>query len=349
LAQRGASPSQRGSALFWPVGVLNVYGVSSLEYYNVIQKLTNNRIFRWGSGSVEEHLTRVPPIERIDYKRNDVREASLEQKLDHIAQYQTLFLLAHLQPPHFPASFDKNCQEILAKRKTATSSSKPEYLNDLRCTNQQLIRVIDKILSRDPQAIIVLHSDHGTSYNVDWSWPLEQWPRKAFEERCSILMALRLPADCRQSLYPSLSPVNIFRVTFACLEGRLPEILGMFPILLRMRTTRDLVRSTNTRVHPNVVQPHLIEAHRSVPHAHGNGGMSRISPGKTKGPKDGARFQEAPIECMSNVPGKYNPQISCSFTTRRPQDPALGTPGPPLRRSQCRCNGASLTSSSIWD
>src|SRR6266568_6031527 len=30
-----------------------------------------------GSGTVEEHFTRVPPIERIDYKRRDVREASL--------------------------------------------------------------------------------------------------------------------------------------------------------------------------------------------------------------------------------------------------------------------------------
>jgi len=171
--------------------------------------------------------------------------ASLEQKLDRIAQYRVFFLLAHLQPPHPPASFDKNCQDILAKPNDVNiwgESRKPEYLNDLRCTNQQLIRVIDRIVFRDPQAIIVLHSDHGTAYGIDWRWPLDQWPRKAFEQRFPILMALRLPTDCRESLYPSLSPVNIFRVTFACLEGTLPEVLADVSYISSYEKTEEFGR-----------------------------------------------------------------------------------------------------------
>jgi len=155
--------------------------------------------------------------------------ASLEKNLDAVTRYQSFFLFAHLQPPHPPATFDKNCRPTLVKPNTLiwqnSGKAKAEYLNDLRCTNQQLIPVIDKILSRDPQAIIILHSDHGTGFGVNWEWSLNQWPREAFEERFSILMALRLPAECRQTLYPSLSPVNIFRVTFACIEGRSPETL----------------------------------------------------------------------------------------------------------------------------
>jgi hypothetical protein len=154
--------------------------------------------------------------------------AFLEQNLDLIAQYQSFFLLAHIHSPHPPRTFDTNCQQSLGKPNLTlwNKSSKPAYLNDVRCTNQQLIRVLDTILARDPQAIIVLHSDHGTAYSVNWQGPIDQWSREAFEERFSILMALRLPADCRQTLYPSLSPVNIFRVTFACLEGRPPETLA---------------------------------------------------------------------------------------------------------------------------
>ena len=154
--------------------------------------------------------------------------ASLETNLDLIAQYPSFFLLAHLHPPHPPRTFDTNCQQSLEKPNLTlwNKSGKPAYLNDLRCTNQQLIRVIDTILSRDPQAIIVVHSDHGTAYSVNWQGPIDQWSREAFEERFSILMALRLPADCRHTLYPSLSPVNIFRVTLACLEGRPPETLA---------------------------------------------------------------------------------------------------------------------------
>jgi len=170
-------------------------------------------------------LYRMTPVAYSKRAYPITTAASLEQQLDRIAQYPSFFLLAHLQPPHFPASFDKKCQELEAKPQPGYSS-KAEYLNDLRCTNQQLIQVIDKILSRDPKAIIVLHSDHGTAYSVNWGWPLDEWPRRAFEERFSILMTLRLPTDCRQMLYPSLSPVNVFRVTFACLEGRPPETLA---------------------------------------------------------------------------------------------------------------------------
>src|SRR5207245_9566488 len=45
----------------------------------ILQRNTDayNGILRWGSGTVEEHFTRVPPFERIDYKRSDIREASL--------------------------------------------------------------------------------------------------------------------------------------------------------------------------------------------------------------------------------------------------------------------------------
>lgn len=171
----------------------------------------------------------MTPIARFKRTYTITTAAFLEKNLDRIAQYQSFFLLAHIHPPHLPRTFDKNCREYGESKQLTlvwNEYSKPAYLNDLRCTSQQLIRVIDKILSRDPQAIIVLHSDHGTGYSVDWNGPIDQWSREAFEERFSILMALRLPADCRQTLYPSLSPVNIFRITFACLEGRPPETLA---------------------------------------------------------------------------------------------------------------------------
>jgi sulfatase-like protein len=169
----------------------------------------------------------MTPIAYFRRKYAITTAASLEKNLDTIAQYRSFFLFAHIQPPHPPATFDKDCQPVLEKQNTPYwhESGKPAYLNDLRCTNQQLIRVIDKILSRDPQASIILHSDHGTAYSVNWDWALDQWPREAFEERFSNLMALRLPEECRQMLYPSLSPVNIFRVTFACLEGTPPKTL----------------------------------------------------------------------------------------------------------------------------
>ncbi len=58
------------------MGVLEVSGVSSLGYYNVIQTLTTES----SAGGAVPSKSISPacrPIERIDYKRSDIREASL--------------------------------------------------------------------------------------------------------------------------------------------------------------------------------------------------------------------------------------------------------------------------------
>ena len=81
------------------------------------------------------------------------------------------------------------------------------------------------MIERDPEAIILLHSDHGSAFGIDWSIPNDKWTRDAFDERFAILMATRLPAECSGLAYPTMSPVNLFRVVFACLEGKPAEKL----------------------------------------------------------------------------------------------------------------------------
>ena len=49
--------------------------------------------------------------------------------------------------------------------------------------------------------------------------------RSLQERRLAILNAVRLPKRCRETLYSDLSPVNTFRVVFACLEGRASKLL----------------------------------------------------------------------------------------------------------------------------
>ena len=95
----------------------------------------------------------------------------------------------------------------------------------MECMNEQLLRLVDDILSWDPAAVIAIHGDHGTAFEVDWSLPIDAWPEAQIEERFSILMAVRVPESCRRDLYPTLSPVNLYRVLFSCLAEVKPALL----------------------------------------------------------------------------------------------------------------------------
>ena len=94
----------------------------------------------------------------------------------------------------------------------------------MECVNEELLILLDDVLSRDPDAAILVHGDHGPAFGVDWSLPMEKWSPEQVEERYSILMAVRLPESCKDMPYPSLSPVNLYRVLLACLAETEPDL-----------------------------------------------------------------------------------------------------------------------------
>lgn len=99
---------------------------------------------------------------------------------------------------------------------------KKRYVNDIKCVNPELLNLVDHILATDEDPIIIIQSDHGPTYLHDWSRP--DWPDDEFRERFAILNAIRLPKPCRHRLYPAMTPVNTFRIVFACLEDRRPDL-----------------------------------------------------------------------------------------------------------------------------
>jgi hypothetical protein len=90
------------------------------------------------------------------------------------------------------------------------------YIDQLRYVNKMVESAIDDILKRSPsEPIIVIQGDHGPSYAGDAT---SSNPSQRFIfERTGILNVYYLPKHCRSDLYPSISPVNTFRVVFACL------------------------------------------------------------------------------------------------------------------------------------
>ena len=89
------------------------------------------------------------------------------------------------------------------------------YVGALRCTNASTLAAVRVLSRKDPGAVIVIASDHGS--DVDNALVGVSRDSLDARRRLSNFVALKLPRDCRGSVPPDLPAVNIFRVVVNCL------------------------------------------------------------------------------------------------------------------------------------
>lgn len=88
--------------------------------------------------------------------------------------------------------------------------------------NNRFKNIIDEILDKsDPEPIIIIQGDHGPGSSLHQG-SLEQSDLK---ERMSILNAYYVPEEIKKELYPTISPVNSFRIILNNLFGYNFDIL----------------------------------------------------------------------------------------------------------------------------
>ena len=138
------------------------------------------------------------------------------------------FVYSHLLVPHPPFTRNAQCERIASDNISLKGWKElpvKAYTDYLQCANRQLTHVIDRIIAKDPDAVILIQGDHGTAFLMDWKLPLKEWTATGNAERLAPMNAIRLPKRCDDILYPTMSLVNSFVGVFACLEGRSPEFL----------------------------------------------------------------------------------------------------------------------------
>jgi hypothetical protein len=140
------------------------------------------------------------------------------------------FVLAHIISPHPPFVFDRNGAPVNPQHSYYLGDGDDyqgnlnEYLRgysaQVEFVNRLLEQVIEAILANSPQPpIILLQGDHGPGSRLVWDSPSQT----CLWERTPILNAYYLPPAGRRLLYPSISPVNSFRVVLNASFGtRLP-------------------------------------------------------------------------------------------------------------------------------
>lgn len=140
------------------------------------------------------------------------------------------FLFAHVLSPHPPPRYFPDCRpreiwstDLVMK---GGDEAKEWYAADVQCINIKMMAALDHILATDKtDPIIILQGDHGYIFRLYGDTPYAGWKTEHIEESLAILNAWRLPTTCRRHLYPTISPVNTFRLVLACIEGREPELL----------------------------------------------------------------------------------------------------------------------------
>jgi hypothetical protein len=115
------------------------------------------------------------------------------------------FCFMHFVAPHPPFVFDKE-GKIRTRHNFAEHSWEPKeyYVDQLEYVNKQISTLIGEIVSGDPDAVIILQSDHGP-------WITAGSKEEVFSARAGILYAMRAKG---MTLPRSSSSVNTFRYLF---------------------------------------------------------------------------------------------------------------------------------------
>lgn len=128
-------------------------------------------------------------------------------------------VFAHILSPHPPFVFDRRGRPVEIDRSYSIGDGddyegsieeyRQGYAEQVQFVNRKLLETVETILRRSPEPpVIILQGDHGPGSGLDWG----SAERTCLWERTGILNAYYLPHGGEALLYPSISPVNSFRV-----------------------------------------------------------------------------------------------------------------------------------------
>lgn len=156
-----------------------------------------------------------------DYKHQNNTNAPVDTKTGELRRKRTmnvfsnlvklpewdgdLFVFAHINAPHQPYLFGPDGEFIDFNANNASEKELAEaYVGQLRFVNRETLRVVDSILAKSKTPpIIIIQGDHGPQEEISLG----------YARRMPILNAYYLPGiNSEQILYPSISPVNTYRV-----------------------------------------------------------------------------------------------------------------------------------------
>jgi hypothetical protein len=159
---------------------------------------------------------------QADASHKDLRRLRVFSLLENIKKLPerdgNLFVFAHLVVPHLPYTFGPNGEVPSYQGKDATYEEiAAAYIDQVKFVNKEILNVIDALIQNSElRPVIIVQSDHG---------PLPDLTVDRLD-RLPILNAYYLPGvQMDHVLYPTISPVNSFRVVLNSYFGQDLQLL----------------------------------------------------------------------------------------------------------------------------
>ncbi len=139
-------------------------------------------------------------FEKLECVFSYVQNYELDEKQPH-------FIFAHLRLPHEPFIFDSEGNRIPPTPNLLIN--KPVYLEQLKFTEKKILELIDSVQKKNPNAVIIIHSDHGFRLEINWEQPTDDDLIRAFNN----ISAVYFP-NKDIDMPNKLSLVNLYRIFF---------------------------------------------------------------------------------------------------------------------------------------
>jgi len=170
---------------------------------------------------ITDSVTKLPKLVGIELEqprvtRRDMVLYTLE-KLDSLPETEgPKFVHAHMMVPHFPVLFGAGGEFISSQPRTYQAKLNA-YRDHVIYINSRLLSLVENILEdSEKPPIIIIQGDHG---------PRRIEGTDSKKHRIRILNAYYFPENIRDQIYPTITPVNTFRILFNSL------IEADFPLL----------------------------------------------------------------------------------------------------------------------
>ena len=193
----------------------NIWSLNSFEGV-FVQTTLARTLYDLGLMSSEVHIDK-----KIETPYQ-LHRLTILNTVDHLADFagekQPYFVFAHLVTPHPPYIFGPNGEELQHDQPFSLSgpgrqNGGPKYMklyvDQLHFTDEIILKTVEKILAQSKTPpIIIIQGDHGpVSYFGE-----DEVLKGNMKEQHAILNAYFFPGGKYDLLYPSVSPVNSFRI-----------------------------------------------------------------------------------------------------------------------------------------
>jgi hypothetical protein len=155
----------------------------------------------------------------VHFRHLEVNEFTFAKLTEAIDVPGPKFVYAHFIASHTPFVYEPDCEPLTDPNYWEIGSVKPAtqellkqgYVYSIQCVNKRILPILEQIIakSRIPP-IIILMGDHGFEFTNNAQ---------------NILNAYYLPGDGKDNLYPTITPVNSFRLIFNLYFGTNYELL----------------------------------------------------------------------------------------------------------------------------